>query len=379
MFPVVIWGTDQISENVATVIEKLYNKLLRMNGGEDLQVVAFIGQANDRNNINGVPVISLDDFMPTYHEQGGVLFIVPREHVIYDTMLISKLLKRKIRMQDIYLTCRVNRAISSVEELQTFLSNYPSARFIPYLEYHVTDHCNLNCAACEHYSGLVKDEKYTDYDRLEKDFWKLRELVDDIGRIRIMGGEPLLHKDIEKFIILTRKVYPKAIISVVTNALLVKTMPDSLFQTMHDNGVGFDISFYPPLKEQIHSIVSYINERDVGVVITPFIEKFRVRQLLEPHTEDVFHDCLQAHCNNLYEGKIAACFLPFTTHYFNENFDKQIPEDGAIDLYDENLTSEKLISGLLTPLERCQYCASDCKEIDWRIIHKPSTMDDWIK
>lgn len=73
-------------------------------------------------------------------------------------------------------------------------------------------------------------------------------------------------------------------------------------------------------------------------------------------------------------------YLPMKDHMDSivKYFNKQIPETGSINLYDDSLTSEKLLARLLLPLERCKYCSDECIDIPWRQISNPSTLDDWI-
>ena len=91
-----------------------------------------------------------------------------------------------------------------------------------------------------------------------------------------------------------------------------------------------------------------------------------------------FDNCFQSTCNNLYKGKIAACMLPFMTHYFNEAFDKQLPEDGAIDLYDETLTTRTLKEYLERPFLRCAYCG-DPVNVPWKQAEREPDIYDYIK
>ena len=94
--------------------------------------------------------------------------------------------------------------------------------------------------------------------------------------------------------------------------------------------------------------------------------------------KESFDNCDQAHCNNLYEGKIAACFLPFTTHYFNEYYNTEIPTTGALDLYEEDLTTRKIKEHLITPWERCLYCDKP-EPVKWSTVEHPSEIYNWIK
>ena len=72
-------------------------------------------------------------------------------------------------------------------------------------EVHLTEHCNLNCKSCFHFSSRAEEE-YLDVTEYEKDCKRLSELFGGVASdILLMGGEPLLHPDIEKFIEITRK------------------------------------------------------------------------------------------------------------------------------------------------------------------------------
>ncbi len=249
---------------------------------------------------------------------------------------------------------------------------------MPYLEFHVADHCNLNCRACEHYSGLVKEPHFTNLKKFTRDFEQLHKFIDDIGYIRILGGEPLLNPEINEYVKLSRRLYPQAVIRVVTNALLLPKMPDKFFKTLRQNDVSIHISFYPPAQSKIEQITKLLTEKKVEFFVSPLTKTFTVKQTLNPHNEarKIFLKCFQASCRNLYDGKIAACFLPFTTKYFNAYYNKNLPEDGALDLYEKDLTTEKLKKFLSVPFERCRYCTAPVP-IKWGTISQPSPITDW--
>ena len=54
-----------------------------------------------------------------------------------------------------------------------------------------------------------------------------------------------------------------------------------------------------------------------------------------------------------------------------------MPQDGAIDLYNPNLTTEILKYKLTQPFERCCYCMEPVN-VDWTTIKKPSELSDWV-
>lgn len=55
------------------------------------------------------------------------------------------------------------------------------AKYLPYLEFHVADHCNLNCAACEHFSALA-DKKIHGLEEIKSGLDRLSKYIDDIDR-----------------------------------------------------------------------------------------------------------------------------------------------------------------------------------------------------
>ena len=301
--------------------------------------------------------------------------IFPREIFNGQTQVLSHLEMLGVKIEDVCMAQRLNSKIFSTN----FIEPYLSAKYLPYLEFHVADHCNLNCKACEHYSGLVKEPHFPNLKKFTRDFERLHEFIDDIGVIRILGGEPLLNPELNEYIKLSRRLYPQAEIHVVTNALLLQKMPEEFFETLRQCRTVIDISFYPPLESKIDAIKNFIESKRVSLFVSPLNKTFTMKQTLNRHDRprEIFLQCFQAHCHNLYEGKIAACFLPFTTKYFNAYYEKNLPEDGAFDLYDPTLTTEKLKAHLLKPFERCRYCTPPVS-VEWTTIKNPSPITDWV-
>jgi hypothetical protein len=110
---------------------------------------------------------------------------------------------------------------------------------ISHLEWHVSHACNFTCENCCHYSnhkfnGNVSIEELEDWyikwsDRLEP------------ATIDILGGEPLLNKDICKIVELTRQYWPNSTIDITTNGVLLKQHPE-LPKYLEKYNVGLKIS-----------------------------------------------------------------------------------------------------------------------------------------
>ena len=376
---IAVWGVGQRSIITKDLIEHPYNNVVARIGGEKINVIAFVDREDKcAETPTDAVTLSITQFTKLYKRGKMAGIVIPIEGRFDYMTLVFDLLAVGIRIEDIYYAERLELCQGPREEwLPDFLQNYLDKPFLPYLEFHVADQCNLNCRACEHYSGLVKGEVFPDYKKFEADIQKLKEYIADIGIIRILGGEPLLNPELEKYIGLARTLYPMASIYLVTNGLALQVQKDSLFDTLRENDVDIQISWYPPLKNRREQIEQFLQEKRVQYGFTSLITKFTKKQTMTAGDKNHFYKCYQAHCNNLYDGKIAACFLPFTTKYFNEYFRKDIPQDGAIDLYEEGMCTQLLKGRLLLPFERCAYCTNPV-EIPWGMIGKKSELDDWI-
>jgi hypothetical protein len=87
---------------------------------------------------------------------------------------------------------------------------------------HLTDHCNLNCAGCNHFSPLCREGRFADLGVFARDMGRMSALFADRSPIvHLLGGEPMLHPDVEKFLPIARAAFPKSVIQIVTNGLLL--------------------------------------------------------------------------------------------------------------------------------------------------------------
>jgi MoaA/NifB/PqqE/SkfB family radical SAM enzyme len=73
----------------------------------------------------------------------------------------------------------------------------------------LTDHCNLNCAYCDAFAPLAKENFYP-LETFKRDCERLSQLTGGkISEIGFAGGEPLLHPDITGFFSIARSNFNK--------------------------------------------------------------------------------------------------------------------------------------------------------------------------
>lgn len=380
MLNIAIWETDSVSLQLKEIIETDYNKAVAAIGADTLSVSGYVKADGNANMSSNYEVFSIRDFIHSYQNHEINALIIPIDLFNGNNGLILLLLECGINIQDIYLFDRLKNY--SPENVLDSITPYISKGYLPYLEFHLADHCNLNCKACEHYSSLVKEPVFPDFSEFKQGLSSLKTYIEDIGTIRLLGGEPLLNPDIIDYIEYTRTLYPISDIYIVTNGSLLMRMPESFYTAVKKYRITISITQYKPFLEIMPELKQYLDSQAVTYEISTPINYFGIRQKLEKsNTPKYFYRCLSARCNFLYGTKIGACYMPFLTKYFNQYFEKELaeplPEDGSIDLLAPNLSTELLKIQLLMPFERCKYC-TDGQRTDWEIIGKNSCLGDWI-
>lgn len=311
------------------------------------------------SKINGIDVVSINDFLSMYNNNEIDSIVFPE--VIYSRKNIEELIRGGCETEDIYVH---NLSDDRVVKHNLFTYLY-------YLEFHVADHCNLNCKCCDHFSPLVEGEVFTDYTTWESDITRLRELIEEIHLIRIMGGDPFLNKELPQYIRKTRELYSAAQIHIVTNGILLPQQDDFFWQTMTESQAEIHLSVYPDLTKNTKKLFELCKKRGVKIHahdVTGFIPLIKKNK-----REYCFENTSDCVCNNLYRGCISSCPYPMYGDYFNKYFDEKIPfESGKIDIYDNSLTGRKLMEKLDGPTEICNYC-----RYPDLLINQPFEMPVW--
>lgn len=239
---------------------------------------------------------------------------------------------------------------------------------------HLTDHCNLNCKGCLHFSPL-SGEKYLDIHTFERDCKKISELTN--GRISdmcLLGGEPLLHPGIESFLPAARCYFPSGRIYLLTNGLLLPNMPDTFFRACRDHHIEISVSYYP-VNIDIDKIKDLAARWHIPLEIKDEYREGTSTWLHQPLDIAGRQDAVKSHttcamanfCIQLIDGKIYQCETAAYVHYFNRYFGKNITAgDGDfINIYDVTDIKE-ILRFLCRATPFCRYCKTkDIAYIPW--------------
>ncbi len=267
---------------------------------------------------------------------------------------------------------------------QAFMWVDPTKPRLEYLELHLADQCNLNCKGCAHFSNIVREERYADIKDYCRDLTRLQELFWGIGKLRLLGGEPLLNPALPEFVEASREAFPDADIRVVSNGLLLREDMTELLESMHRNRVGFDISLYPPTSHLMGKIAGICRNAGVKLFATPPVEEFYAGLVADGSSDPAaaYRNCPARHCTFLGNGVISACARPQLIHYYLEEYpgyDMKYDPADVIDLYEEGMDGVDLLNRLHRPMDSCRYCSEKNRMFAWEAAKwDRAKAEDWF-
>ena len=233
-------------------------------------------------------------------------------------------------------------------------------------EISIVEHCNLNCAHCNHFSPLVDHEIFLDLEEYRKQAMRLGELFPDkMKMFSLIGGEPLLHPQINEFIKAARAAFPdpeKTELQIWTNGLCFKSMPEEFWQTVRENKVIIELSEYNTPKipyEEFHKILS---EKGVDWAVPK--EKtdpmFHIYVNCEEEQDDMENFCDRCYysdrCLVCKDGRLFTCPVAAALPHYDRAFGTHLANDEAygMDIYTHS--AEELLRFVNTPIRQCMKC-----------------------
>ena len=231
-------------------------------------------------------------------------------------------------------------------------------------EYLLAEHCNLSCYNCDHSSPLMP-QRFASLEAFEREIGSLGTVL-HAERLKLMGGEPLLHPQILDFISVAREVAVADRIFILTNGVLLHKMPEAFWQSID----SLQVSRYPGVRIRMKEdeLRALCERHDVELDICPLMEDFQMRLLNDPLDDPklvrtIFRECLIAHdwgCFSLSQGMFFRCSVaPFVGKRLALAGKEGPPlEADGVPVIDNPNPREELHECMTTrrPLDACNYC-----------------------
>jgi MoaA/NifB/PqqE/SkfB family radical SAM enzyme len=237
-----------------------------------------------------------------------------------------------------------------------------------YVETHLVEHCNINCKHCDHFSCIAAPQ-YADIATFEKDLRRIKDLSTGMERLRLLGGEPLLHPAITDFFAVARGIFPNIIIDIITNGLLLPRMDAAFFESVKKDHIAIAVSpYFPPEHKLYRAINDAYNKYKVPEELrllmgSCYNKMFAFIALDRTGSQDKnasFTKCWHSAFRIfLADGKIYPCPIAPNIVHFNKHFKDattfQLTEHDYIDIYAAKSEAE-IIDFLSKPIDFCRFC-----------------------
>lgn len=249
---------------------------------------------------------------------------------------------------------KIRRAISTVRDK----SSKPL-----HIEFNLTDHCNLNCKGCSHYSPLAPAE-YVPLDELEASMRHLSEIknIELIKEVYLIGGETLLYPDLKKAMKMARKYFPHTRISIFTNGLLIHKLDGEFWEICKEEQCVIAITRYP-VKFDYEKAEAVCRSRGVEVEVfgDRSMENSFFKLPLDPEKKQngrISHfRCISFGCITIDGGRIFPCPQSACVGHLNRKFQTSFKwEKGDFIEVKDIRDAKELLKLRNRPVPFCGYC-----------------------
>lgn len=255
-----------------------------------------------------------------------------------------------------------------------------------YFVLNIVDHCNLRCKGCDHFAPIA-EEHVVPLDSIEKDLAQMSKiLMGNVYMIGIMGGEPLLHPQLKEILIHARRSFPRTIIHLVTNGLLLLKQDDAFWETCREQSVSVVATKYPinldyeTIKKTAaaHQVKFEFHDSTGSVMKTSYKIPLDLQGRQNPRKS--FMTCFHANSRALLmEGRLYPCTVAPNVRHFNKKFGTHMElEDGdSLSIFHVTEASE-IFNFLSTPKPFCRYCDVGNRSFGHKWERSKKAMEEWI-
>jgi len=269
---------------------------------------------------------------------------------------------------------------------------------IPYLEFYITNVCNLTCQGCNRFNNYKFSgfQKWADH----KDVYKSWSEELHPGSIAILGGEPLLNPDFMHWLSGIRKLWPKQHIRVITNGFHLTKVNGLYEYLLGDTNTHLWVGLHnkqhkkemferledflvPPLKKEFNNKNPYQEHMWVtdangvrlnleynwwfhqGTLIKdPESMKFTLHQSDVNKAHDICHSKT---CHHFMNGKLYKCGVVALLPDFAKQHEMMLsPEDQELMMSYQPLTindtdqqKQEFLNNISNAIPQCRFCPEE--------------------
>lgn len=319
--PTIIWGAGFLGKTLKEQAKT-----------HDIDVLAFIDNAagKQKNELLGVPILSLKDAYETFP---SAIFLIS----VRDIETIAEQIKKEAPSLIYYLIDELYER----EEIENppqnwgfFERNKLEAAYFYHLYFHspekiyfrtldfvITERCSLKCKECSNLMQFYEQPKNYPLAELKEDLTNLLSIADEIYELRLIGGEPFMHKQMKELIAFLNQEPKIRHISIYTNATILPP-EELLFLMKEGKKTWFSISDYGKLSRNLRALLSRLDAHGIGyehksIDYWTHCASFKHRKRSLEERKRVYYECCAKDLLTYIKGKLCAC--PFIANGINLN------------------------------------------------------------
>lgn len=194
----------------------------------------------------------------------------------------------------------------------------PGSLFFRSIDLEITERCSLRCKDCSNLMQYYKNPKDYSADAVVGWVDNFLKYIDGVYEMRILGGEPFMHREIHR-IIERLLLYPKIYsIVIYSNATIMPT--ENMWNVLDNDKVRLEITNYGELSRNFanikreldrRNIAYYVNEMESWTPCSSIIRHGRDEKILKK----IYDECCVKNTITLLDGRIYKC--PYAANAIN--------------------------------------------------------------
>jgi organic radical activating enzyme len=235
---------------------------------------------------------------------------------------------------------------------------------IPSMGVLVSNKCNLKCIGCNQLRDKYDSSSYLDIDEKDilNDLKKLSLAVDIIEKVVIVGGESLLHKEINKILIGILEIENIGIIQLISNGTVIPKT-DEIFELLNNPRIKVEISGYGDYltkmqNEKVQIFISKLEKYNVNFDYVKTLQWFDFgnldkRNYSKEKWQEVYNKCCFI-SNDLFNGQLHKCARSAFSKHLNILKDVDYVDIRNSNIEDLSRSIKLFLENTLPTI--CQYC-----------------------
>lgn len=174
----------------------------------------------------------------------------------------------------------------------------------------ITERCSLKCKHCSVLAPYYTDPEDEPYDDIILYFSRFLSCIDSIAELQIGGGEPLLHKDLDKILIWCLEQEKIREISIFTNSTIIPS--EKLLNIFQNHKIKLLLDDYGALSKKFNDLVDLCEKRNIRYLKQKFLHwddlgSFNIEETNVDVLINRFRFCSFGNVNSFMKGKLYRC------------------------------------------------------------------------